>query len=117
MGKSISIRAARNISDIGDRGLLAARTSDMRHKYPLAFIAAVAASPLGSAIAQVSEGGPLPLSLAVKAATKAIATCAGNGYPVSAVVVDHSGVIKLEAKGDHSNIHTTIAGYHKAYTF
>jgi heme-degrading protein len=52
----------------------------------------------------------------VKAATKAIATCASNGYPVSAVVVDPSGVIKLEAKGDHSTIHTTTAGFRKAYT-
>jgi len=40
----------------------------------------------------------------MKAATKAIATCASNGYPVSAVVVDPSGVIKLQAKGDHSTI-------------
>src|SRR5258708_26141322 len=100
----------------GERGLSAARRSDMRHKYPLAFIAAFAAFPLGSAIAQIGDSGPLPLSLAVKAATKAIATCASNGYPVSAVVVDPSGVIKLEAKGDHSTIHTTTAGFRKAYT-
>ena len=89
----------------------------MRHKFSLAFVAAFAVFPLGSAIAQVGESGySLPLALAVKAATKAIATCASNGYPVSAVVVDPSGVIKLEAKGDHSTIHTTTAGFRKAYT-
>ena len=89
----------------------------MRHKSPLATLAAFAVFPLGSAIAQVGESGhSLPLALAVKAATKAIATCAGNGYPVSAVVVDTSGVIRLEAKGDHSTIHTTTAGFRKAYT-
>jgi uncharacterized protein GlcG (DUF336 family) len=89
----------------------------MRHKFSLALVAAFAAFPLGSAIAQVGESGySLPLALAVKAATKAIATCASNGYPVSAVVVDPSGVIKLEAKGDHSTIHTTTAGFRKAYT-
>ena len=61
----------------------------MRHKFSLAFVAAFAVFPLGSAIAQVGESGySLPLALAVKAATKAIATCASNGYPVSAVVVD-----------------------------
>jgi len=89
----------------------------MRHRYSLAFVVGFAVLPLGSSIAQVGESGyTLPLSLAVKAATKAIATCASNGYPVSAVVVDPSGVIKLEAKGDHSTIHTTTAGFRKAYT-
>ena len=89
----------------------------MRHKFSLAFVAAFAVFPLGSAIAQVGESGySLPLALAVKAATKAIATCASNGYPVSAVVVDPSGVIKLEAKGDHSTIHTTTSAFRKAYT-
>ena len=116
MGKSISIRATRSASDMGERGLSAAWRSDMRHKYPLAFIAAFAAFPLGSAIAQIGDAGPLPLSLAMKAATKAIATCASNGYPVSAVVVDPSGVIKLEAKGDHSTVHTTTSAFRKAYT-
>jgi uncharacterized protein GlcG (DUF336 family) len=89
----------------------------MRHKFSLAFVAAFAVFPLGSAIAQVGESGySLPLAVAVKAATKAIATCASNGYPVSAVVVDTSGVIKLEAKGDHSTILTTTSAFRKAYT-
>ena len=89
----------------------------MRHRFSLAFVAAFAVLPLGSAIAQVGQSGySLPLALAMKAATKAIATCASNGYPVSAVVVDTSGVIKLEAKGDHSTIHTTNSAFRKAYT-
>jgi len=89
----------------------------MRHKLSLAFVAAFAVFPLGSAIAQVGQSGySLPLALAVKAATKAIATCASNGYPVSAVVVDPSGVIKLQAKGDHSTILTTTSAFRKAYT-
>jgi uncharacterized protein GlcG (DUF336 family) len=53
---------------------------------------------------------------AMKAATKAIETCKSNGYPVSAVVVDTSGVIKLEAKGDHSTIGTMTSAFRKAYT-
>jgi uncharacterized protein GlcG (DUF336 family) len=89
----------------------------MRHRLFLAFVAAFAVFPLGGAIAQVAESGyTLPLALAVKAATEAIATCASKGYPVSAVVVDPSGVVKLEAKGDHSTIHTTTAAFRKAYT-
>src|SRR5712671_848550 len=98
-------------------GLSAVWRLDMRHKFSLGFVAAFAVFPLGSAIAQVGESGySLPLALAVKAATKATATCAGNGYPVSAVVVDTSGVIKLEAKGDHSTILTTTSAFRKAYT-
>src|SRR6267142_87076 len=86
---------------------------DMRHRFSAAF----AALPFGSAIAQVGQSGyALPLALAMKAAIKAIATCASNGYPVSAVVVDPSGVIKLEAKGDHSTILTTTSAFRKAYT-
>ena len=89
----------------------------MRYKLSLALVAALTAVPLGGAIAQVGESGySLPLALAVKAATKAIATCASNGYPVSAVVVDPSGVTKLEAKGDHSTILTTTSAFRKAYT-
>src|SRR3984957_15271841 len=89
----------------------------MLHKFSLVTMAAFAVFPLGSAIAPVAESGhTLPLALAANGATKAIATCASNGYPVSAVVVDPSGVIKLEAKGDHSTIHTATSAFRKAYT-
>jgi uncharacterized protein GlcG (DUF336 family) len=89
----------------------------MRHKLSLALVAALTAVPLGGAMAQVGESGySLPLAIAMKAATKAIDTCKSNGYPVSAVVVDTSGVIKLEAKGDHSTIGTMTSAFRKAYT-
>jgi uncharacterized protein GlcG (DUF336 family) len=89
----------------------------MQHKFSLAFAAAFAVFPLGSAIAQVGESGySLPLALALKASTTAIASCESQGYAVSAAVVDASGVVRLEIKGDHSTIHTTQAAYRKAYT-
>src|SRR6516225_7732503 len=89
----------------------------MRHRVSLAFVTAFTIIPLVSANAQVAESGySLPLAFALKAATAAIAACASNGYPVSAVVVDPSGIIKLEAKGDHSTVHTTTSAYRKAYT-
>src|ERR1700730_2374971 len=117
MKKSIFPPEARSASDTRERGLSAARRSDMRYQFSLAFVAALAAFPLASATAQVGESGySLPLALAMKAATKAIATCASNGYPVSAFVVDASGVIKLEAKGDHSTILTMTSAFRKAYT-
>ena len=89
----------------------------MRDLFSLGSAAVLAALPLKCAVAQVAESGySLPLALALKAAVASIASCANNGYPVSAVVVDASGVVKLEAKGDHSTVHTTTSAYRKAYT-
>jgi uncharacterized protein GlcG (DUF336 family) len=82
----------------------------MRHKFSLAFAAALAVLPLEGAGAQVAESGySLPLTLALKASTRAIDACASSGYPVSAAVVEAT---VLEAKGDHS----TMSAYRKAYT-
>ena len=70
-----------------------------------------------SAAAQVAQSGyTLPLALAVEAATTAIDTCEAKGWPVSAFVVDTSGVIKVHLKGDHSTIHTKDSAFRKAYT-
>ena len=89
----------------------------MQHKFSLAFAAAFAMLPMGSAIAQVGESGySLPLALALKASNAAMASCERQGYAVSAAVVDTSGVVRLEIKGDHSTIHTTATAYRKAYT-
>jgi uncharacterized protein GlcG (DUF336 family) len=69
------------------------------------------------ASAQVAESGySLPLSLAVEAATTAIDACKAKGWSVSAFVVDTSGVIKVDLKGDHSTIHTKDSAFQKAYT-
>ena len=69
------------------------------------------------AIAQVAQSGySLPLNLAIEAAAEAIRTCEATGYNVTATVVDSSGVVKLQAKGDHSTIHTKDSSFRKAYT-
>jgi uncharacterized protein GlcG (DUF336 family) len=89
----------------------------MPYRFSLIFAAAFTMLPLSNASAQVAESDySLPLTLALKAATTAIASCERKGYPVSAVVVDTSGVVILEAKGDHSTIHTMSMAYQKAYT-
>jgi hypothetical protein len=89
MEKSIFVSEARSAPHMRDLGLSAVWRLDMRHKFSVAFAAVFAVFPLGSAVAQVGESGySLSLALALKAATKAIAACASNGYPVSAVVVD-----------------------------
>ena len=52
----------------------------------------------------------------LQAAAEAVRACEANGYAVSAAVVDVSGVVKLQAKGDHSTIHTRDSSFRKAYT-
>jgi uncharacterized protein GlcG (DUF336 family) len=80
-------------------------------------IAAISLLLSHSADAQVAESGySLPLSLAVEAATEAIRSCEGQGYAVSASVVDTSGVVKVQVKGDHSTVHTQDTSFRKAYT-
>jgi uncharacterized protein GlcG (DUF336 family) len=82
-------------------------------------IFAAAAAPVfpSPAVAQVAQSGyTLPLALAVEAATTAIDACRAKGWPVSAFVVDTSGVVKVHLKGDHSTIHTKDSAFRKAYT-
>jgi uncharacterized protein GlcG (DUF336 family) len=70
-----------------------------------------------SAAAQVAQSGyALPLALALEAAATAIDACEVKGWPVSAFVVDTSGVVKVHLKGDHSTIHTKDSAFRKAYT-
>lgn len=46
----------------------------------------------------------------------AVATCAGQGYKVSAVVVDMDGVRQGMLRGDGASIHTQESAFLKAYT-
>jgi uncharacterized protein GlcG (DUF336 family) len=70
-----------------------------------------------TAATQVAQSGySLPLALALEAATTAIDACEAKGWPVSAFVVDTSGVVKVHLKGDHSTIHTKDSAFRKAYT-
>ena len=83
----------------------------------LASSACTSIALLSPAAAQVVQSGyTLPLALAVEAATTAIDACEAKGWPVSAFVVDTSGVIKVHLKGDHSTIHTKDSAFRKAYT-
>jgi uncharacterized protein GlcG (DUF336 family) len=71
----------------------------------------------GPADAQVGLSGyTLPLSLAIEAATEAIRVCEAQGFAIMVSVVDASGVVKLQAKGDHSTVHTKDTAFRKAYT-
>lgn len=58
----------------------------------------------------------LPLTLAKKAASAALAKCREGGYQVSVAVVDRGGVLRVLIRGDGAGPHTTDSSTRKAYT-
>jgi uncharacterized protein GlcG (DUF336 family) len=58
----------------------------------------------------------LSAALVNEALGVAVATCAGQGYKVSAVVVDMDGVRQGVLRGDGAPIHTPDSAFQKAYT-
>jgi uncharacterized protein GlcG (DUF336 family) len=58
----------------------------------------------------------LPLDLAVEAAQEAIRVCEGNGFRVTATVVDMAGTPKVALRGDKSTVHTGESSFRKAFT-
>jgi len=64
----------------------------------------------------VESSNTLPLNLALKAAKEAIRFCETSGYHITATVVDMSGQVKVQLKGDRSTIHTKDTAFRKAYT-
>ena len=69
------------------------------------------------ASAQVNTSGYyLPMKLAERAALAAVQTCAERGYPVNAFVVDTSGLVIVQLRGDHATVHTKDSAFRKAYT-
>ncbi|WP_183085067.1 GlcG/HbpS family heme-binding protein [Trinickia fusca] len=85
----------------------------MKKVFTFAF--AVAAAALSSsAIAGVES--TLTLQQAIDATTEALHACAAKGYKVAVTVVDPDGVIKLQARGDDSPIHSRQFSFRKAFT-
>ena len=77
----------------------------------------VAALAATTATAQVQKtGNALSLDVAMEAAAAAAHASAEKGWPVSVSIVDGAGNVKLQAKGDHSTIHTKDSSFRKAYT-
>src|SRR4030081_1343384 len=58
----------------------------------------------------------LPLDLAIEAAQEAIRTCEGDGYRVTATVVDMAGTPQVVLRGDQSTVHTGESSFRKAFT-
>ena len=70
----------------------------------------------GVSAAELPRETVLPLSLAVKAASAAVAQCSKDGYRVSAAVVDRAGVVKALLREDGAGPHTADSSRKKAYT-
>ncbi|MCE7984584.1 MAG: hypothetical protein DYG89_25710 [Caldilinea sp. CFX5] len=58
----------------------------------------------------------LPLTMALDAASAALAQCEADGYRVSVAVVDRSGELKVLLKGDGAGPHTVNSSRGKAFT-
>jgi len=58
----------------------------------------------------------VPAALANEAVGEAVAHCAGQGYAVSAVLVDVDGVREAVLRGDHAGVHTLDSAFGKALT-
>ena len=58
----------------------------------------------------------LPMSLAMEAATEAVAACEKNNYRVTVTLLDRAGQTRVILKGDRATPHTLDSSRGKAYT-
>lgn len=77
-------------------------------------LAWLAAAP--AAAQDLPKTAVLPLALAEAAARAALAACEADGHRVSVAVVDHTGLIKVQLRGDGAGPHTLDSSRKKAYT-
>lgn len=85
-------------------------------KFKQILIALVVSVSLNNFVLAANSRDTLPLKLAVKAAKEAVRYCEASGFHITATVVDMSGQIKVQLKGDLSTIHTKDTAFRKAYT-
>ena len=79
--------------------------------------ALVLACLAGAANAQaVRTERNMSLDLANQIAASAVASCAANGYAVSATVVDRAGGVRAVQRADNAGPHTLGASQQKAFT-
>ena len=70
----------------------------------------------GVVAAELPKEAALPLVLANKAALAAMEKCTGDGFQVSAAVVDRAGVLRALVREDGAGPHTVDSSRKKAYT-
>jgi uncharacterized protein GlcG (DUF336 family) len=86
------------------------------HVVSAALMIATLSVAASTAPAHAGSAAPLPLSLSVEAMNEAIRVCEAKGYKVAAAIVDPDGVIKAQARGDGSPIHSQRCSFRKAFT-
>jgi uncharacterized protein GlcG (DUF336 family) len=78
--------------------------------------AAALANPLPGHAQDVLTTHRLSAALAAEAVTEAVATCAKQGFRVTATIVDTDGVTQATLRGDGASMTTLGAARDKAYT-
>jgi uncharacterized protein GlcG (DUF336 family) len=72
--------------------------------------------PLHAGAAELPTAPYLPLDMAMKAATAALAKCQADNQQVSVAIVERSGATKILLKADGSGPHTVASATGKAFT-
>lgn len=81
-----------------------------------AVLLAVGCGPGPASAQKLPSARTLPLALAQEAAQGALESCAAQGYRVSVAVVDSTGLVKAQLRGDGAGPHTLDSSRKKAYT-
>lgn len=66
--------------------------------------------------AELVTSNDLPMTLAMEAATEAVAACEKSNYRVTVTVLDRAGQTRVILKGDRATPHTLDSSRGKAYT-
>jgi uncharacterized protein GlcG (DUF336 family) len=86
------------------------------HAVVLTFVVVVAAATTGAQAQGLVMTQKLSAPLANELVGEAVATCAQQGYTVTAVVVDLDGVRQALLRGNGAPIHTLDNAFYKAYS-
>jgi uncharacterized protein GlcG (DUF336 family) len=78
--------------------------------------AALAITATAPAFAELIATHRIPSALASEAVSEVVASCAGQGYNETAVLVDADGVRQALLRGDRAGTHTLDSANDKAYT-
>jgi uncharacterized protein GlcG (DUF336 family) len=87
-----------------------------RHLAPLVCAVAILGLAAPAQAQNVLTTHRLSAALASEAVTAAVATCAKQGYKVTAAVVDADGVVQAVLRGDGASMTTLPAARDKAFT-
>lgn len=79
-----------------------------------AVLAATLVTPAGAQAPQVEKNVSMKMAQAIIEGT--IEQCAKDGYKVTVVIVDHSGLVHASLRGDGTSPHTMEFARKKAYT-